>query len=89
MSFNYQSFSESVDMNNRDPGDYSKRIKSIRQQLGFSQEELAHKLGVSFTSVNRWENGQTKPSKLAKKQIDLLSKKTEKLKDLIGAENGN
>lgn len=76
-------------MNNRELDDYSKRIKSIRQHLGLSQEELAHKLGVSFTSVNRWENGQTKPSKLAKKQIDLLSKKTEKLKDLVGAENGN
>lgn len=76
-------------MNNQEHDDYSKRIKSIRQQLGLSQEELAHKLGVSFTSVNRWENGQTKPSKLAKKQIDLLSKKTEKLKDPVGAENGN
>ena len=76
-------------MNNQELDDYSKCIKSIRQQLGISQEELAQKLGVSFTSVNRWENGQTKPSKLAKKQIDLLSKKTDKLKDLIGAENGN
>lgn len=76
-------------MKNQEPADYSKRIKSIRLTLGFSQEELAHKLGVSFTSVNRWENGQTKPSKLAKKQIDLLCKKTGKLKDLIGTENGN
>lgn len=89
MSFNHQSILESLGMNNQEPEDYSKRIKSIRQQLGLSQEELAHKLGVSFTSVNRWENGQTKPSKLARKQIDLLSKKTEKLKDLVGAENGN
>lgn len=76
-------------MINQASDDYSKHIKSLRQKLGLSQEELAHKLGVSFTSVNRWENGQTKPSKLAKKQIDLLSKKTEKLKDLVGAENGN
>lgn len=76
-------------MNNQGPDDYSKRIKSTRQQLGLSQEELAHRLGVSFTSVNRWENGQTKPSKLAKKQIDLLCKKTKKFKDPVGAENGN
>jgi putative transcriptional regulator len=89
MLFNHQSILESLGMNNQEPDDYSKRIKAIRQQLGLSQEELAHKLGVSFTSVNRWENGQTKPSKLAKKQIDLLSKKTEKLKDLVGVENGN
>ena len=76
-------------MNDNSNDDLPKRIKTIRQQLGLSQEELAHKLGVSFTSVNRWENGQTKPSKLAKKQIDILCKKSEKLKDLVGAENGN
>lgn len=47
----------------------SEQIKEIRKKLNLSQEEFAKKLGVSFTSVNRWENGQTKPSKLAKKQI--------------------
>jgi len=51
-----------------------KKIKAIRQYLKLSQEELAHKLGVSFTSVNRWENGQTKPSKLARKQLEALCK---------------
>ena len=45
------------------------RIKEIRKRLNLSQEEFAKKLGVSFTSVNRWENGQTKPSKLAQRQI--------------------
>lgn len=45
------------------------QIKEIRKQLNLSQEEFAKKLGVSFTSVNRWENGQTKPSKLARRQI--------------------
>ncbi len=47
-------------------------LKSLRKDLGLSQEELAQRLGVSFTSVNRWENGQTKPSKLAKRQIEIL-----------------
>lgn len=50
------------------------KIKALRKHLRFSQEELAKKLGVSFTSVNRWENGQAKPSKLAKKQIEALSR---------------
>jgi len=48
-------------------------IKEMRLNLGMTQEELAQKLGVSFTSVNRWENGQTKPSKLARKQLELLA----------------
>lgn len=46
------------------------KIKDLRKRLNLSQEEFAQKLGVSFTSVNRWENGQAKPSKLAKKQIE-------------------
>jgi len=45
----------------------------MRLNLGMTQEELAQKLGVTFTSVNRWENGQTKPSKLARKQLELLA----------------
>lgn len=53
-------------------GDLSKLLKTLRKKLGLSQEELAQKLGVSFTSVNRWENQQTKPSKLARRQIEAL-----------------
>jgi len=45
-------------------------IKDIRRQLVFSQEDLARQLGVSYATVNRWENGQSKPSKLAKAQLD-------------------
>jgi len=58
-------------------------IKKLRKRLGLSQEELARKIGVSFTSVNRWENGQSKPSKLAKKQIEILFEKTEELVSTI------
>ena len=45
-------------------------VKSIREQLDISQEDLARALGVSFATVNRWENGQAWPSKLAKAQLD-------------------
>ena len=55
-------------------GDLPKLLKSLRKKIGLSQEELAQKLGVSFTSVNRWENEQTKPSKLARRQIETLCK---------------
>ncbi len=50
----------------------TEQIKEIRKRLNLSQEEFAKKLRVSFTSVNRWENGQTKPSKLARHQLELL-----------------
>ena len=49
---------------------YSTLVKKVRDQLGLSQEDLARELGVSFATVNRWENGQVKPSKLARVQID-------------------
>lgn len=44
-------------------------VKKIRQQIALSQEDLARQLGVSYATVNRWENGQSKPSKLAKAQL--------------------
>ena len=46
--------------------DFSALVKQVRRQLSLSQEDLARHLGVSYTTVNRWENGQSKPSKLAK-----------------------
>ena len=50
--------------------DYPALIKEVRQQLAISQEDLARELGVSYATVNRWENGQAKPSKLARAQLD-------------------
>jgi DNA-binding transcriptional regulator YiaG len=49
----------------RQPENFPETVKEVRRQLGLSQEELAHALGVSFATVNRWENGKTLPSKLA------------------------
>lgn len=45
-------------------------VKEIRRQMSMSQEDLARELGISFATVNRWENGVVKPSKLAKAQLD-------------------
>ncbi len=56
-----------MQMDNQDLPDL---VKEVRRQLALSQEDLARKLGVSFATVNRWENGQVKPSKLAKAQFD-------------------
>jgi len=50
--------------------DFSEQVKSIRKQLGLSQMELAEALSVSFSTVNRWENGHISPSKLALKSFN-------------------
>lgn len=41
------------------------QIKQLRLRLGLTQAELASRLGVSFPTVNRWENGKAAPSQLA------------------------
>ena len=43
--------------------DLSYKLLKIRQNLFLSQEDLAEKLGVSFATVNRWENGHSSPRK--------------------------
>lgn len=47
-------------------------IRQIRQRLGLTQTQFAAKLGVSFLSVNRWENGHHQPLPIALKQIEVL-----------------
>jgi len=54
---------------------FSALVKEIRRQLSLSQEDLARQLGVSYATVNRWENGLSKPSKLAKAKLESFCKK--------------
>lgn len=37
------------------------RLKIFRKQSGFTQEEIAEKLGVSRQAVAKWERGETLP----------------------------
>lgn len=49
--------------------DYADSILKLRAKLNLSQEELAKLLGVSFMSVNRWENDKYAPTKLVKVKL--------------------
>lgn len=49
-------------------------MKQIRAFLNISQTEFAEHLGVSFATVNRWENGRAIPNKLAQSKIYDLCK---------------
>ena len=55
--------------------DYSKVSKELREKLILSQTELAELLGVSFASVNRWEQGHHEPTIKSKRKIVALCKK--------------
>lgn len=48
---------------------YSKAILELRSKLNISQVELANTLGVTFQSVNRWENGHFEPTKIVKVRL--------------------
>ena len=41
---------------------FSEEIKKLRQRLFMSQTAFAQELGVSYTTVNRWEMGRAKPT---------------------------
>jgi type I restriction enzyme M protein len=47
----------------------------IRLKLDLTQEELADKLGVSFATVNRWEQGHRLPQKAYLVKIIALANK--------------
>lgn len=51
-------------------------VRETRQHLGLTQEEFALKLGVSYQSVNRWENGRTKPLPIAINLIKQILRST-------------
>ena len=51
------------------PLDYPERVKSVRDLKGLTQAQLAELIGVSFASVNRWENGQSRPNSLSWRRI--------------------
>ena len=55
--------------------DYPNAILRLRAKLNISQDELGKMLGVSFTSINRWENGHYEPTKIVKIKLEELFKK--------------
>lgn len=53
---------------------YSYALVELRSKLNISQKELAKTLGVSISSVNRWENGHFNPTKLVRFRVYKLLK---------------
>ena len=42
--------------------------------MGLTQEQFAAAVGVTYATVNRWENGNANPQPLALRRIEELSK---------------
>jgi len=44
--------------------EFKDKVFAVRMKLGLSQEGMARALGVGYVTLNRWENGVTKPNKM-------------------------
>jgi len=48
----------------------SNLVRELRLETGLTQEQFAAELGVTYSSINRWVNGRSKPSPLAMQKIE-------------------
>jgi putative transcriptional regulator len=51
-------------------------VTALRRRLNMTQEEFAHAIGVTVSTVNRWENGHIAPSRLARRAMEALAQRS-------------
>ena len=47
----------------------SEKVKELRKKKGWAQEDLAREIGVSLSTIQRWERQGGKPSRLARREL--------------------
>ena len=52
---------------------YPEPIRNLRKSMGLTQQQFADLLGVSFVTLNRWENGQSRPSAMGLAKLRQLA----------------
>ena len=67
--------------------DLASQARKLRERLGLTQEKFAQKVGVTFSSVNHWENGKRTPQPFLvrrlvemKEELDAEQKRSPKRK---------
>ena len=55
-------------------------VKALRHRLGLTQEDVARHLGLALSTVSKWEQGVTTPSRLALEKIEMIFGKGTKKK---------
>lgn len=48
------------------------KVKELRKKRGWAQEDLAREIGVSLSTVQRWEKRGSKPTRLAYHELQKL-----------------
>ena len=46
------------------------KVKALRKMKNWSQEDLAREIGVSLSTVQRWEKGSGRPIRLARMEFE-------------------
>jgi len=71
----------------RRQSDTAALVKELRRRLDLTQEQFAQKVGVTYSTVNHWENGKRIPQPFLlrrlreiKGELDALGKKSTKEK---------
>ncbi len=50
----------------------AEKVKELRKKKGWAQEDLAHEIGVSLSTVQRWEKRGGEPTRLARRELQKL-----------------
>ena len=45
------------------------KLKTLRNKMGWSQEDLAWEINVSLSTIQRWENKGANPTRLARQEL--------------------
>ena len=52
----------------------SKNVKELRTKKSWAQEDLAREIGVSLSTVQRWEKQGAKPNRMARRELARMFK---------------
>ena len=50
-------------------------VKRLRRQLRLTQEQFAHAIGVTYSTVNHWENGKRAPQPFLLRRLQDMEKR--------------
>ena len=53
-------------------GQFKEKVKALREKRGWSQEDLAREIDVSLSTIQRWEKKDSKPTRLARRELKRL-----------------
>jgi DNA-binding transcriptional regulator YiaG len=69
-----------LQLSNTGPRCMGKPRRRLRARVGLTQEGLAHTLGVSVSTVQKWEGGRARPRGVYLRALEQLAQKARRLR---------